>query len=159
MCRTKKNGKSKKGLKTLQKTATLSTLRQNSECGVANVKTTAGDIQLFSFGAWPEQKISFRYAVVVASVVVLKVSIDNWYGETLCLCTWRMCLNLNFNYFARAECFVWNFVTRDQRNISRSTGEAVVTAKLVLWIGKCVKSILIWIFLSSANEVNLSPLI
>ena len=85
--------------------------------------------------------------------------IDNWYGETLCLCTWSMCLNLNFNYFAHAECFVWNFVTRDQRNISRSTDEAVVTAKLVLWIEKCVKSILIWIFLSSANEVNLSPLI
>ena len=74
MCRTKKNGKSKKGLKTLQWTATLSTLRQNSECGVANVKTTAGCNQLFSFCAWPEQKICFRYAVVVAPVVVLKVS-------------------------------------------------------------------------------------
>ena len=52
----------------------MSTLRQDSECGVANVKTTAGCNQLFSFCAWPEQKICFRYAVVVAPVVVLKVS-------------------------------------------------------------------------------------
>ena len=36
----------------------------------------AGCNELFSFCAWPEQKICFRYAVVVAPVVVLKVSID-----------------------------------------------------------------------------------
>ena len=36
--------------------------------------TTADCNQLFSFCAWPEQKICFRYAVVVAPVVVLKVS-------------------------------------------------------------------------------------
>ena len=54
----------RKGLKTLQWTPTLSTLRQNSECGIVNVSTTADCHQLFSFCAWPEQKICFRYAVV-----------------------------------------------------------------------------------------------
>ena len=38
------------------------------------MKTTADSNQLFSLRAWPEQKICFRYAVVVAPVVVLKVS-------------------------------------------------------------------------------------
>ena len=61
----------RKGLKTLQWTTTLSALRQNSECGVVNVRTTADCNQLFSFCAWPEQEMCFRYAVVVAPVVVL----------------------------------------------------------------------------------------
>ena len=38
------------------------------------IGTTADCNQLFSFCAWPEQKMCFRYAVVVAPVVVLKVS-------------------------------------------------------------------------------------
>ena len=54
--------------------STLSTLRQNSECAVANDRTTADCSQLFRFCAWPERKINFRYAVVVPPVLVLKVS-------------------------------------------------------------------------------------
>jgi len=52
----------------------LSALRQNSECGVANVRTMADCNQLFRFCAWLGQKINFRYAVGVAPILVLKVS-------------------------------------------------------------------------------------
>ena len=69
-----KNGKSKKRPKNFAINCDVVDTTSKSECGVANVKTTAGCNQLFSFCAGPEQKICFRYAVVVAPVVVLKVS-------------------------------------------------------------------------------------
>ena len=49
-------------------------------------------------------------------------------------CAWsmRFNFNLNFKYVARAEYFVREFVTRDQRNIATLTDEAVIPAKLVL---------------------------
>ena len=44
--------------------------------------------QLFSFCAWPEQKICFRYAVVVAPVVVLKVSNSLSRKNSICHARW-----------------------------------------------------------------------
>jgi len=89
----------RKGLKTLRWTITLSALRQNSECGVANVRTTADCNQLFRFSAWLGQKINFRYAVGVALVLVLAVSIR----RSLCresdyTFTWQSVIGLPAGY-------------------------------------------------------------
>ena len=46
-------------------------------------------------------------------------------------CAWSMRLT---KYVTRAECFLRDFVTRDQRNIVTLTDEAVDSAKLVLFI-------------------------
>ena len=71
MCRKKNTVNQWKGPRTLQGITTLSTLRQNSGCGVANDRTTIS----FSDSAHDlKGKKNFRYAVVVPLVVVLKVA-------------------------------------------------------------------------------------
>ena len=132
MYRKKKTINRRKGLKTLQWTTTLSALRQNSECGVVNVRT-ADYNQLFSFCAWPEQKMCFRYAVVVAPVVVLKVSI---FGHATCfrhgkfstsalfksffLAFWAS--KKKFLYFGELRTIRWNVSPFDGRRERRKGG-------------------------------------
>ena len=58
--------------------AKLPAQRENSENGVVDVTTTGDCRQLLSFCAWLNQKMDFRYAVLVSPVLVLKVSISLW---------------------------------------------------------------------------------
>ena len=96
MCRKKNTVNQRKGPKTLQGITTLYSLRQNSECGVANDRTMADCNQLFRFCAWPERKINFRYAVVVPPVVVLKVSINTVQRDLITVNTRQLIKNSDF---------------------------------------------------------------
>ena len=73
-----KSGKSKCKTKKFGKGSDVPAQRENSENGVVDVRMTEDCRQLLSFCAWLNQKMDFRYTVLVSSVLALKVSISLW---------------------------------------------------------------------------------